>query len=431
MEMGCWLAPFEQEEVIKSLLLFELIKCSNKRDFPLKSGGFTDIYINLRDARSHPKALKYFSEVFANPIRRLKPDRICEIPHSISCIAGPLSIEADTPMITMREEEKKGRATKGRMIGACKERDRICIIDDVITDGASKIDPIRECQGKILEVSPLVVLVDRQQGWKKTFEKEGIDIPVWAGMTLHDIRKFLISHGYMKRCDKEVEEKNPLIVAFDGKSWEEILPLIDQLRTTGCILKVNDLAIYEGVKNLVPDLEVYGRVMVDIKSHDIPNTVANTLKRLRACPPWAITVHASGGETMLKAAVKAVEGTDTKILAVTVLTSIGEDGCTEIYKRQPLEAVKKFAEIAVDAGVHGFVCSAQEVADLKRMHPDKTFVTPGIRSPGVSKDEQERTATPAEALASGSDYIVMGRQVSDAPDPVAEVKRLLKEEIRR
>jgi hypothetical protein len=93
-----------------------------------------------------------------------------------------------------------------------------------------------------LNVDGLVVLVDRQQGWKEKFSENGIILPVWPGMTLHDVRKLLISDfGVMQRCSAEAEERNCIIVALDGKSWEEALPIVDRLRPTGAILKVNDL----------------------------------------------------------------------------------------------------------------------------------------------------------------------------------------------
>jgi orotidine-5'-phosphate decarboxylase len=275
----------------------------------------------------------------------------------------------------------------------------------------------------------LIVLVDRQQGWKKKFQELGVNLDVWAGMTLHDVRRFLITKGLMARCDKEREEKNPLILALDGKDWEDILPLLDQLRTSGCIFKVNDLLFAKGLDNIIPDLSVYGRVMADIKGHDIPNTLANISKRMLANPPWAVTVHASGGEEMMKAVVETFKGTPTKVLAVTVLTSIDEKIGDEIYHRLPLEQVKVLAAIAARAGVHGFVCSPQEVWALKALYHNMIAVTPGVRSEGKDAGDQKRISTPKGAMDNGADYIVGGRQFLGAPDPVAEVSRMLKEEL--
>lgn len=424
-----WLTPQEVAYVINELLQFGLIKYSNARDLPLKSGGKTDIYINLREARSNPDAIAFLATVFFNPLLRLGIERFVEVPDSVSCFAGPLAIKSGLPYITVRESAKEGRVAKAKVIGRAGRGEKVCIIDDVITDGASKLSPYKECLSMGVKLLPLVVLVDRQQGWEETFKKLGVQMNVWAGMTLHDVRKYLIMNGIMERCDRGLEENNPLIVALDGMEWDHILPIIDPLRTTGCILKVNDMLLNEGIKNIIPDLEVYGRVMADLKCHDIKNTVKNITTHLLPNPPWAVTVHASGGEEMIKAAVETLKDTPTKVLAVTVLTSISSTTCEEIYTRSPLDQVKKLAGIAERAGAHGLVCSPEEVAELKSLYPKMIFVTPGIRSEGSDKGDQKRVSTPEAALANGADYLVMGRQILGAADPVAEVTRLLKEEI--
>ncbi|MFA5062140.1 MAG: orotidine-5'-phosphate decarboxylase [Patescibacteria group bacterium] len=231
------------------------------------------------------------------------------------------------------------------------------------------------------------------------------------------------------RCNPANEAVNPIVVALDGKSWDEILTLILQLRTTGCILKVNDLLFAEGINNLLPKLSAHGRVMADLKCHDIPNTVENTVKRLRACPPWAVTIHASAGMEALESAVKVLEDTPTKVLAITVLTSIDPVACQEIYNRNPLDQILNLANIAKEAGVHGFVCSPEEVGQLKRVYPKMTYVVPGIRSPGINPGDQKRISTPKAAMEAGANHIVMGRQILNAPNPVEEVRRVLKEEL--
>ena len=424
-----WLLPEEHAEVVQKLYMFGLIKCSNKRDLALKSGGFTDIYINLREARSNPEAIKFITGLFAIPLQRLGIDRFVEVPDSFSCFAGPLSIMTGLPYLTIREQAKEKGASKGLTIGAYKFSDKVAILDDVITDGASKIVPCKECEKFGLDVESLVVLVDRQQGWEKKLLEAEVFLSVWPGLTLHDVRRELIEAGIMQRCDPKIEAVNPIIVAFDGKSWDEILPLADQLRTTGCIIKVNDLLFNEGIENLLPKLSVYGRIMADLKSYDIPNTIKNTFEHLKACPPWAVTVHASGGAKMIKEACDQLADTDTKVLAVTVLTSFDEASCEEIYNRLPLAEVLKLAEIANRAGAHGFVCSPEESKILKEKYPDKLIVTPGIRSEGSPKNDQERIATPKGAIDNGATNLVIGRQILGAANPVAEVKRILTEEL--
>ena len=425
-----WLTPWEQEEVIEALLNSDgdVVKWDNGRKLPLKSGGTTDIYMNLRNARNDPGILSLLARLYENPLRRLEVQGFAEVPDAVSCFAGQLSVSLGLPYVTIREQAKEGRVTKSTMIGNMRRGNRFVIIDDVVTDGASKIVPVRECMKAGVDLGPLIVLVDRQQGWRKKFRDEGLNLEVWAGMTLHDVRKYLIEHGIMERCKPEVEAKNPIVVALDGKDWTDILPIIDRLRTTGCILKVNDLYIWEGCKTLIPDLQVYGRVMLDLKGHDIPNTLKNISARIVKNPPWAVTVHASGGEEMIKNVVQVFAGTPTKVLAVTVLTSL-KDSCQEIYSQAPMEQVKKLAAIAVRAGAHGFVCSTEEVGALKALYPDKLLVPAGIRSEGKDVGDQKRVGTPRGAIDAGASNLVMGRQILEAPDPIAEVLRVLKDEL--
>ncbi len=424
-----WLLPEEHRGVVQNLLRFGLIKFSNKRDLRLKKGGETDIYINLRDARNDPRALEWLASLYALALRRLALDQFVEVPHSVSCFAGLLARETGLPYLTIRDEEKVGRAYNARVIGTPVYGNRVVIIDDVITDGESKVEPYFQCIRMGLEVLGLVVLVDRQQGWKEHLASRDLRTMVWPGMTLHDVRRQLIELGVMERCDLEMEKKNRIILALDGKSWEEVLPVIDELRPTGTILKVNDLLFGKGAESLLPNLSVYGRVMVDPKFHDIQTTVKNGCTWLRACPPWAVTVHGSGGEEMIQAAVRALAGTPTKVLVVTLLTSIDPDTCEEIYHCRPPRQVASLMRIGHKAGAHGFVCSALEAKAGRKKYPEMLVVTPGVRSAGAALGDQKRVTTPAEALEAGADYAIMGSQILNSPNPACELQRVSTEEL--
>lgn len=425
-----WLTPGEQHEAIAGLVEDGLINWDNGYGLPLKSGGKTDIYANLRNMRTVPRAISRLAKLYENPIRRLGVNRIVEVPEAVSPLAGHLSVLTGIPIVTVREEAKEGRVVKGRFIGDLKRGDRVAIIDDVITDGASKLTALAELRAAGAIVTAIVVMVDRQQGWKNTLANAGFgDTNVWAGMNLHDLRKCLVSTGLMQRCDVAVEAKNSIIVALDGKLWEEVLPLIDRLRPSGCILKANDLLDGGNINQVVSDLSVYGRVMVDRKFHDIPNTVTNYCANLRKTPPWGFTVHASGGSEMIKAAVTAFTGTPTIVLAVTVLTSL-KDECEVIYSRLPIAEVETLAEIAWKAGARGFVCSTEEAAMLRAKYPQATIVIPALRSPNNKvADDQKRSSTFVNAKAAGGSFFVGGRQFLNAKDPVAEIFRVGKEEL--
>ena len=425
-----WLTPGERDQAIGCILRADLLKWDNARKLPLKMGGTTDIYANLRNMRSQPHAIRQLGKLYANALRRLDIARIVEVPEAVSPLAGHISAILGIPLVTVREEAKAGRVTTGRFVGDLKPGDRVAIIDDVITDGASKVTALTELRAAGAEVAAIVVLVDRQQGWKKKLTELGFgDIDVWAGMSLHDIRKYLVTNGLMQRCDPAIEAKNPFIMALDGGNhWEDFLPVLDRLRPMGCILKANDLLFNGNLNEVIADLSIYGRVMVDPKWHDIPNTVANYCRRLRQTPPWGVTVHASGGSEMIKAAVKALEGTKTIVLAITVLTSL-KDECHDIYGRQPLQQVDDLAALAWNAGARGFVCSAEEVPMLRAKYPEATIVVPGLRSPDKAADDQKRVATFAAAKVAGASYFVGGRQFLNSPDPVVEILRVMKEEL--
>ena len=188
-----WLKDGEIESVIKELTELNLIKYDKKGNLLLKSGGTTDLYINLRNARSNPEAITRGSQLLSTPfnIYEQQVDRFVEIPHSISCLAGGISVATNTPYITIRDIPKDNRVSNSEVMGEYKEGDKVFIIDDVITDGESKIIPYKKCMELGLEVLAIVVLVDREQGWPETFQENNINVPVWAGMTLSQIREYI------------------------------------------------------------------------------------------------------------------------------------------------------------------------------------------------------------------------------------------------
>lgn len=217
----------------------------------------------------------------------------------------------------------------------------------------------------------------------------------------------------------------PLDVSNDAEAWNWCITLQDSVG----IMKVG----LELFTRLGPQA-VYGAqakgfdVMLDLKLHDIPNTVGQAaLQAAEQHNARFITVHASGGTKMVEAAVKTA-GPNT-ILAVTALTSLDNNDLMSIYKRETSEdAVKALAEIAYVAGARGFVCSPQEVAALrKEFGKDVTLVVPGVRPAGSSLDDQKRVATPAEAIKNGADYLVIGRPIRKADDPKAAAEAIANE----
>jgi orotidine-5'-phosphate decarboxylase len=158
-------------------------------------------------------------------------------------------------------------------------------------------------------------------------------------------------------------------------------------------------------------------VFLDLKLHDIPNTVAKAVEALAPLAPAILTVHAAGGHEMLLAAKRAAPPA-TKVVAVTLLTSLDAADLADLgIDRSPAEQVARFAWVARDAGVDGIVCSGSEVAAARSAWPDGFFVVPGIRAGGSDVGDQKRVATPDQALADGASVLVIGRPITGAPDP--------------
>ncbi|GIH59543.1 orotidine-5'-phosphate decarboxylase [Microbispora siamensis] len=161
------------------------------------------------------------------------------------------------------------------------------------------------------------------------------------------------------------------------------------------------------------------QVFLDLKLHDIPNTVGAAARAVARLKPTYLTVHAAGGHAMVRAAVEAAP--NTQIAAVTLLTSLSEADLREIgIQGPPEDVVRRMAAVAVGAGAQALVCSPREVAAVRaEVGPDVTLITPGVRPVGADTQDQARVATPEDAIAQGADLLVIGRPITGAPDPGA------------
>ena len=204
-------------------------------------------------------------------------------------------------------------------------------------------------------------------------------------------------------------QEKKVIIALDGITAKQALELAAELKDHVWGFKVNDLLISHGIK-IVEQLARLGKVFADPKLHDIPNTVSNGIKRFENAGANLITIHASGGNEMIKAAANSAN--NAKILAVTVLTSISPTECNKIYNQEtPLAAVTNLAINAINSGADGIVCSPEETQSLTNnpQLPQKTLiVTPGIRPTWSTTDDQKRIKTPKQAINEGSSLLVIG-----------------------
>jgi orotidine-5'-phosphate decarboxylase len=222
-----------------------------------------------------------------------------------------------------------------------------------------------------------------------------------------------------------------VIVALDYPDSGQALGLVERLDGLIQWFKVG-LELYLSEGNTVVDaIRSKGHsVFLDIKLHDIPNTVAGAVRSASRAGAQMLTVHAGGGPAMLVAAAEAAAGLPTapKLLAVTVLTSMDQAQLRAVgILDSPAEQVLRLARMGWDAGIRGFVSSAEEVAAMRRSFPEATLVIPGIRPAGTTVGDQRRVATPAAAIASGADYLVIGRPITQATDPAAAAAAILAE----
>jgi orotidine-5'-phosphate decarboxylase len=213
---------------------------------------------------------------------------------------------------------------------------------------------------------------------------------------------------------------NPIFVAIDTPSMERALSLAEQVRGNAGGVKLGlEFFSANGPQGVASIADLGLPVFLDVKLHDIPNTVAKAVEALAPLKPAVLTIHAAGGQAMLEAA-KAAAAPETKVVAVTVLTSLdGEDLRSIGVSAEPREQVARLAELARAAGLDGIVCSGAEVAAAKAAWPDGFFVVPGVRPPGGDVSDQKRVVTPRQALDDGASILVIGRPITGAGDPAA------------
>jgi orotidine-5'-phosphate decarboxylase len=223
-----------------------------------------------------------------------------------------------------------------------------------------------------------------------------------------------------------------IIIALDYPQAAPALALADRLDPTQCRLKVGKEMFTASGPALVEQLMKRGfEIFLDLKFHDIPNTTAQACKAAAGLGVWMVNVHALGGRRMMEAAREAVANCThrPKLIAVTMLTSMAQEDLADIgIVATPAEMVLRLAQLSRDSGLDGVVCSAQEAALLReRCGKEFCLVTPGIRPAQANLDDQSRVMTPRAALEAGSSYLVIGRPITRADDPLAALSAINRE----
>ncbi len=221
--------------------------------------------------------------------------------------------------------------------------------------------------------------------------------------------------------------KSRIIVALDFSAAEPAFDLVSQLDPQLCRLKIGKELFTATGPQLVERLTHDGfDVFLDLKFHDIPNTVAKACKAAANLGVWMLNVHALGGKRMLHAAREAIPQNTTKLIAVTLLTSMDQNDLNDIgLQETPEQMVYRLATMTEDCGLDGIVCSALEAGSLRQhVKSDFHLVTPGIRLEQNNTDDQKRIATPQAAINNGADYLVIGRPITQADNPLRTLQQL-------
>lgn len=222
---------------------------------------------------------------------------------------------------------------------------------------------------------------------------------------------------------------NPIIAALDVPTANEALTLAKAIAPAVGAFKIGkELFVAEGPDIVRRVRDTGAAVFLDLKFHDIPNTVAKAVTSAAHQDVQMLTVHASGGTAMLRAAREAAGDNGPLVLGVTVLTSMDEQDLTELgIQKTPTEQVHHLAQLATAAGLRGLVCSPKEIAPLREMLPAEVqLVTPGIRPAGSASGDQKRVMTPADAIDAGADWLVIGRPIYAAENPRAAAEAIRK-----
>ena len=225
---------------------------------------------------------------------------------------------------------------------------------------------------------------------------------------------------------------SPIIVALDFPNADAALALAAQLDPAQCRVKVGKELFTRCGPSIVEALQAKGfDVFLDLKFHDIPNTTAMAVKAAAEMGVWMVNVHCSGGLRMMAACREVLDqrsGPKPLLIGVTVLTSMEREDLAGIgLDLEPQAQVLRLAGLAAQAGLDGLVCSAQEAQALKLAYPALQLVTPGIRPAGSAQDDQRRILTPRQALDVGSDYLVIGRPISQAANPAQALAAVVAE----
>lgn len=222
--------------------------------------------------------------------------------------------------------------------------------------------------------------------------------------------------------------KSPVIVALDFNTEKEAIKFLKQLDSQECRVKIGKELFTTCGPSIVESIQKLGfEVFLDLKFHDIPNTTAQAVVAAAKLGVWMVNIHAMAGNVAMQTCVERLQDYQTKLIAVTILTSMDANQLSNIGITKPIpEMVMNLAQLTYDNGLDGVVCSAQEAIALRQqLGDDFLLVTPGIRMASDSADDQKRICTPKQALLNGASHLVIGRSITKADDPQVALSNII------
>lgn len=413
--LGKWLNGWEIDSTVNALTKYDVEIIEFDADD-------TNILLRLDKARQSPDAIGFLTDIYKNPVTRLRPDILVEANDSVSTIVPLLAREMNIPYLKFNtatgelDEEARGHSVTNK---------RAVIVTDIIENGESIMPVYRACKKRRLNIGPMVALLDMANGWRRDFEKFQVDMPVWSGMSIDDMRRCLIDHGYIDNYQVNGGEISPVIFSLEGKKWDNAMHVARSLRPMNCMYKVSDHVVEYSCADIVGYLGIYGPVIVDLNISHTPEVTGDICTRLKKYNPWAVTVNGFGGEKLTQVAVKSLRGADTKVLVNAVVPSLDKAELGLLFGTPQVDRlIDRIAESTNSADADGIICAPEHVLPVKKRYPKMLVVASDVHSLGVALPDDEEDKN-VDALQRGASYVVLDMSALDNSDITERAGELL------
>jgi len=412
--IGKWLNRWEIESTVDALTKYdvEIIGFNNEDG---------DIALRLDKARQSPDAIGFLTDIYKNPVTRLRPEILVEANDSVSTIVPLLAREMNIPYLKFNiatgelDEEARGHSVTNK---------RAVIVTDIIDNGEAIMPVYRACKKRRLDIGPMIALLDMGNGWRRDFEKFQVDMAVWPGMIIDDMRRSLVSQGYLDSCPTEDGALSPVIFSLEGKKWDHAMHLARSLRSLHCLFQVSDHMVEHSCADIVGYLGIYGPVIVDLNISHTPEVTGDICTRLKKYRPWAVTVDGFSGEKLTQVAVKSLRGSGARVLVNAIAPSLDKAEMGLLHGTpQPERLIDRIAESTNRAQADGIICAPEHVLAINKRYPNMLIIAADVRSSAITMPAQDEDSN-IDALRHGANYVVVDMSVLENGDAVARAQEI-------